>query len=190
MKTKLLLILLGLGCSACAMSPEPDYFTLVSVEGPVSPVLKDSLEVQRPLLARYLDRLEFVGQTADVQIEIDNSRFWAEPLDTMIERILAEDLRQRLPSSSVESEFAGITVRPREKVTLDLEHFNRIEPDRVVLEGRVTLHGQGVNDRDLTLPIKLEKSADDGGADVTEALSALLGQLADKIVEGIKTKEL
>ncbi len=91
------LALLLAGCG----SPATHYFTLSAVSPESSPRAMacpgPPIAVQHVLLPAMLDRQSMVLAAGPNELKISSQNRWAAPLDDMIGRVLADDLRQRLP---------------------------------------------------------------------------------------------
>ena len=183
-------VLFTLFLVACGTSPEPDYYELAAVNGTPSSGNLVSIKIQRPSLPDYLDRPDIVREETGYQYKIDEMRRWAEPLDRMFERLLAEDLRQRLPDSKILSESDTGTVDLRYVVETDIEQFNAIGKDEAALKGVLL-----ISDKTGSLPAKplrIELTAPAGASTqaLAAALSDLIGEYADHIQAAIQRRIL
>jgi uncharacterized lipoprotein YmbA len=171
--------------AACGTSPDPHYYSLVTENGSQDPSLNGSFKIERPTMADYLDRPDFVYSETNVRLGIDERDNWASPLDRMFAEILAADLQQRLPQSRVwagENETSPATV----VVDFDIQRFNALTDGGVVLEGfwRITNRPSGV--QSVSIPIHLEVQSSGSPEAVARALSHLLGEQADQMVPALK----
>ena len=82
------------------------------------------MELQRPGLAGYLDRPGIVRANSAVQLSVTTNERWGEPLGDLIGRILAENLNQRLPGSSVFTSSGSISAQPDARVELDVQRLD------------------------------------------------------------------
>jgi uncharacterized lipoprotein YmbA len=177
-------VLLGvLALAGCGgISPEPDYFALSSVAGTPS-TLVTSVKIIRPTLPGYLDTPDIVKQTGVDQIKADEFKRWAEPLDKMFERVLIEDLRQRMPSSTIASEMGDVAPNPHFVIETDIATFNATDNGNA-LKAHVT-----ITDKSCVAPVP---SATDFAATTVsyrgEGLSALIGKMADFLVTQLAQK--
>lgn len=188
-------LMLSLACAACAaISPEPSYYMLAPAVGDAHHGVQVNLHLQRPSLARYLDQPEFVTQDDAVQLKLDDMRRWAEPLDVMIERTLAADLRQRLPGAVVTTEDSGPTGEPQVIATVDIQRFNATGSGLVLAQAQVVLRGKAVDAAGLgpvvSFPVTLEGASASGGDEQATALSKLVGQLADQVAAALENGHL
>lgn len=161
------ILLLALFLSACAgSSPDSHYFTLSPVPPPDQPRLgRPALHVIAFHLPQLYDRPQMVFRSGVQSVDIDETDRWAEPLDRMAARILAQDLAQRRPQPSGDE----VTLQ----VTLDDFIVDR--------SGGAHLSGNwkaGIKSG------AFDWTAETGGASPAQAaavLSALLGRLAGEI---------
>ncbi len=84
---------------ACASSPPLHYYVLSEVP-PTAPssaaaIGSDVVQVTRVVLPGELDRTELVQRVDANRLRIAEEDRWAAPLDDLIRRVLAADLRQR-----------------------------------------------------------------------------------------------
>jgi uncharacterized lipoprotein YmbA len=159
--------------TACGTSPEPDYYILAPVPGIPQPAAAQ-IQIERPVLPAYLDRPDIVTQTNPYQIEIDETKRWAAPLDEMFEKILAEDLRQRLPSSLIATEQDDKAPDTRLTLEISVDTFNAID-DGNALKANITFLDKSGCAQTST---GFAATAD---GPVEQGLSELLGKMADAI---------
>jgi uncharacterized lipoprotein YmbA len=171
--------------TSCA-SPNPDFYTLQPVSGAVIAAPAQSIELRRPGLAGYLDRSDVVLKSADYHINVNSQSRWAEPMGDMIGRVLAEDLSQRLPASSVFNESGAITADPSLRVEIDVQRFDLGADGQVTLTAETALEsGRG------HLPLKTHHimlqaaPVGPGPANLAATMSSLLGQLADRVAQDV-----
>jgi uncharacterized lipoprotein YmbA len=182
---------LALLLTASCSSPEPNYYTLDVIPGTSVSVAPHVIEVRRPGLAGYLDRAEIVGKAADYRLNLDPGTRWAEPLGDMIGRVFAQDLAQRLPSSTVYAEGGAVGADPGLRVALDVQRFDDGGDGLVHLTGVATLEqGRGHVLLD-TQHIDLQAHRSSGRpAELAAAMSQLLGEAADQVAAGVRKKGL
>jgi uncharacterized lipoprotein YmbA len=188
MKRGILFILCLGGLTACSLgsSQEPNYYELTPVSGTSAPGIGLAIKVQRPSIPAYLDRPDIVRQENDYQYKIDQFSWWAEPLDEMLERILAEDLRKRLPDSSVLTESDTGTMNARYIVNTDIERFNAVDANDVAFKATLS-----IEDKNGGAPFKPEVITlhTDGATwpdAIAAALSTLAGEYADRVAEALR----
>jgi uncharacterized lipoprotein YmbA len=177
----LLLTPLILAVARCA-SPDPAIYTLRAVPGAANGGGPSAVKLARPGLAGYLDRPEIVRDSAANRLALRSGERWGEPLGDMIGRVLAEDLAQRMPGSSVFTEAGSISVDPAATIELDIQRFDLDASGIVVLQAQVAVEPGRSHDPVGTRSIRLTLPPASGStSDLVGAMSALLGQLADQI---------
>ena len=180
------IVLLGLAATACS-SPEPAYFTLAAVPGRAQPGGPRLIELRRPGLAGYLDRPEIVRSGGDYRLRLAGGERWGEPFGDLVGRILAEDLSQRLPGSSVFTAAGSISAQPDASVELDIQRFD------ADASGTVTLLAQAAVSRArrsnaAAQVIRLTRQPTGAStAELVAAMSAALGALADTVAGMLRT---
>jgi uncharacterized protein len=184
-RNRWLALLAGLVLCGCAASPEPAYYTLAPVAGPAQPGGPATIEVRRPGLAAYLDRTDIVRRGDDYRLDIQSREQWGEPLDTLIGRVLAENLTDRLPGSTV---FSDDAISPHEAlVRLDIQRFEEDSHGTVTLLAQVAVQ-RAPNRPPAVRSLRLTAQAQSSStSDMVAAMSQLLGQLADTIAAMLRS---
>jgi uncharacterized protein len=168
--------LLGLVLLFGCASPTPDLFTLAPVPGEVRPGRPAVVQLRQIGLAKYLDRPQIVHSTEDYRLTLGNNERWGEPLGAMLSRVLAENLRQRLPGTVVFGEGSAITTEPNAIVEVDVQ---RLDTDR---SGAVVLVAQAARQGGAARAVRLSvQPAAPATGDEVGAMSIAVGQLADAI---------
>jgi uncharacterized lipoprotein YmbA len=194
MKRPLSLIAL-LVLAACGTSPEPAYYELTPAGGVALPDVAETVEIQRPLLPAYLDRPEMVADMGGGRIKIDEMRRWGEPLDEMLERVLAENVRQRLPNSAVMAEGGDRPVKARFTVMLDLQKFNQSGDSTALLSGQMMLRDTCIlspRPQPQPQPVRARAKPVRPGAATggIEGMSSVVSKLADQIAFALRAQSM
>ncbi len=177
--------------AACA-SAETTFFTLHEVPGTPTVVLSRTaprvVELRRPGLPGYLDRIEIVRRDVDYHLELARFQSWAEPISDMTGRVLAGDLSQRLPGISVFSESGAISAQPDARVDLDIQRFGAGADGVVHLDAQVAVEHSASQRNAATRRVSVAIAP---AGQTTEALvaamSVALGQLSDQIALLLRT---
>ncbi|RKU01079.1 hypothetical protein C7H84_22665 [Burkholderia sp. Nafp2/4-1b] len=173
--------------AGCGHSPPTRYVALSAMPGsapnasePIAPVQLTAVHVPAEL-----DRLEVVVQRSANRLVIDDGARWGAPLDRMMRQTLTQDLLTRLPEGTVVLPDAPRQADTRTLVVTVLDaHADEsgtltFEVAWTVLSGhpeRVT------SSRETTLTAQITQH--DAAAQAA-ALSAILGQLADRIASAL-----
>ncbi len=175
--------LLGLalaGAAQACASPDVAYFTLAAVPGAPRRGGPAQVELRRPGLAGYLDRPEIVRSNSPYSLRVISMERWGEPLGDLFTRILAEDLNNRLPGSSVFTSTGSITAEADATVEMDIQRFDADPSGQVVLLAQVAVSRGRTRATAATRVVRLTvQPTGPGTADLVAAMSMALGQLAD-----------
>lgn len=87
-------------------------------------------------LPDYLDRPEIVVRTGDYGVRLAELDKWAEPLEPMLLRVLAERLRRETGSREVVLLPSRRESEPATAVVVDVDRFDASEAGDVVLDAR------------------------------------------------------
>ena len=165
----------------CA-SPDPAIYTLRAVPGAAIGGGPSAIKLARPGLAGYLDRPEIVRDSSASRLKLNGGERWGEPLGDMIGRVLALDLSQRLPGSSVFTEAGTISVDPAATIELDVQRFDLDTDGQVVLLAQVAVEQGRSHDPAATHSLRMTAQPTGVGTpELVAAESAVLGQMADQI---------
>jgi hypothetical protein len=175
--------------TACGSSPPSHYYEL-SAEPDPAPVAQAgyptrTVAIGEVKLPGALDRPQLARQIGPNQLEYAESDRWAGPLDDMVRRVLAADLRPLLPAgtalvASDSSAPAGLTV------AVEVSRFDADKAGRVMLDA--TWETLDKNARVTGAPRAaniVEPASGSDAAAVAAAMSRALGRLADTIAAGI-----
>jgi uncharacterized protein len=168
--------------AGCASSPPTRFFALDPVSAGAAaaagangtPVKVDAVHIPPAL-----DRDSMVRGESDNQLQISSQDRWAGDLGEMIRRVLTQDLAQRLPSGMVIAPASPAPPSARGLV-IDILTFQPQEGEVVLDADWTLLQGTQANPV-LRRSVHLTQSAAPSAQGEAEAMSALLGQLADDI---------
>jgi uncharacterized lipoprotein YmbA len=171
--------------AGCASSPPNKYYTL-SVEShcpSVSPPAHMSLDSTTIHLPAVLDRPQLVVRTGPQTVDIREFDRWAEPLDQMATRVLADDIAacQSTPEREKPTYFLSVSV----------DEFMVDTSGQAHLAGRWWILGKGENKSvEPSHSFSLSENVDQThGTEGVAAMSALLGKLAGEIVDSVLRPE-
>lgn len=171
--------------AGCA-SPNPDLLTLDAVPGVVRAGGPRNVLLQDVALAPYLDRKAVVRSSQDYHIEVATNDWWGEPFGAMLGRVLAAEVEQRLPATTVFTEASAVSATPDATVAINVTRFDEAADGAIVLVAQV-----GVTFARPARPAVTEGlrfTAPVSGKDMTAqaaAMSVALGQLADRLVQAL-----
>ncbi len=169
--------------SGCT-SPKPTLFSLDPAPGPMVGAPHRVILVREVSLARYLDRSPIVHSAAGYRLDLYGNDWWGELPGPMITRVLAADLANRLPMSTVLPETVAMTVTPDLSIEVSVQSFDEDASGALVFTAAFALPGS----RGTPPPQTFRTSVVPPSPDVTgqvAAMSQALGQFADAIALSI-----
>lgn len=178
----LLLVTLLAGCRS---SPPKHFYVLdpIPAQERSSAATGKVVQVAAVNIPASLDRQELVREGANGSLQISDINRWGAPLADMTQNVLTRDLAARLP--------AGAVLPPRTnappgtfEITVDLLQFGRDATGNVVLDGGWALYRLGSDTPVMNRQVKLSEGGSADYASQVQAMSRLLGRMADDIVRG------
>ena len=163
--------------AACS-SPNPVLYTLGVAAGTPRPGAPHSIELRALALARYLERSQIVRSSENYRLDVLANDWWGEPLDTMLSRVLVQELTQRLPGASVFAENGAISAAADATVEINIQRLDEDTTGAVALVAQVAVSGRRAATRNVTLAVR---PATTGTGGMVAAMSVAVGQLADAV---------
>jgi uncharacterized lipoprotein YmbA len=174
----------ALPLAACTSSPNPSYFTLSTIPGTPSGRAPARIALRRIEVAQYLDRNSIVRARIGTQVEIAGSDLWAEPLGSMLNRVLADELTQRLPGSTVYSTTGAITAAPLATVEINIQRLDADASGLVHLLAQVAIErGDGYAPLATRTFDFTARPTGPGVGQLVAAMSEAVAQLADTVAK-------
>ena len=171
-----LLALAGLPV-ACS-SPNPTLYVLASVPGAIRTGAPRVVQLRAIAIAHYLERSQIVRSSEGYRMDVLSNEWWGEPLDTMMSRILVQELNQRLPGGTIYGESGAISTAPDATVEINLQRFDLDHDGTVLLAAQIAVDGKRTRSRGVAIN---ERPADGTTRALVAAMSAVLAQLADTV---------
>jgi uncharacterized protein len=169
----------------CRSSPPKRFYVLdpIPAQERSSAATGKVVQVAAVNIPASLDRQEMVREGANGSLQISDIDRWGAPLADMTQNVLTRDLAARLP--------AGAVLPPRTnappgtfEITVDLLQFGRDATGNVVLDGGWALYRLGSDTPIMNRQVKLSEGGSTDYASQVQAMSRLLGRMADDIVRG------
>ena len=176
--------------AGCAVTQPTDFYTLSAATEPnVAKRSADGLVIGLgPItLPQYLDRPDIVTREGANQMRLAEFSKWAEPLEPLLTRIMAEDLYALLDASDVIPIPQRGDIPLDRVIEVDISRFDADAAGQVVLDARWRIY-QGDNE---TLLASGRSQVTEQGAPVPDfdaivaAMSRALGQASDEIARAI-----
>ena len=187
----LLNALLALGCNGglagCASSPPVHFYTLHAVRpgSAETGAAGSPVRITVVHIPASLDCDEIARRITPDTVAFSDQHRWAAPLDQIIQRVLTEDLMQRLPAERVLAPQSPLPPHATE-IVIDLVRFDRDPSGVVELDGRWSLLRAGTGKLLQSRPLHLHVRSDgEDYASQTEAMSTALGRVADVIASAL-----
>lgn len=187
----LLTLAATLALASCGHSPPTQFYTLNAVppaKGMAASV-PGRVSVGHVGVPGTLDRQSIVLRDGPNRLEFSDQARWAAPLDGMIRRVLADDLRQRIGNDKVLPPGAPLPQGAVDAVTLNLQSFIGSRDGSVVLDGDWSVQDRGQQVL-LTRHAHLSRQVDGRSIDaIIAAQSDLLGELSDTMAQTLAAKQ-
>jgi uncharacterized lipoprotein YmbA len=177
----------GLLVGGCGSSPNTAYYTLAAVSGTARQASLGTIEVRRPGIAGYLDRAEILGQWDGQRLQFSESACWGEPITSMIGRVLAEDLTDRLRGTIAFGASSVLSIQASTVVEVAIQKFDLGPDGQVHLHAFASVRGAG-QPSTRAVALSVRPTTTETGA-VVAAMSRLLGQLADEIASAVLARQ-
>jgi uncharacterized lipoprotein YmbA len=162
---------------ACA-SPNPTLYVLAPVPGATRNSAPRTMALRAIAIAHYLERSQIVRSSEGYRMDILSNEWWGEPLDTMISRILVQELNQRLPGSTIYSDNGAISTPPDATVEINLQRLDLNSQGELVMSSQVAVDGRVSVSRGVSFTIRPATAATQA---LVAAMSEATGRLADTI---------
>jgi uncharacterized protein len=163
--------------AACA-SPNPVLYVLAPVPGPTHAGAPRVIALRAIAIAHYLERSQIVRSSEGYHIDVLSNEWWGEPLDTLMNRILVQELNQRLPGSTVYGDNGAISTPPDATVEINLQRMDLDRDGAVLLVAQIAVDGKTTVSRGVTFTVR---PADGTTQALVAAMSSATAQLADAV---------
>jgi uncharacterized protein len=175
--------------AGCASSPPSQFYRLTAVAPAAPPQSGGSRSAPVIVAAVHipfsLDRQEIVRTGPGNALEIDGFERWGAPLDEMIQRVLTQDLIERLPASTVVLP-SGPAPAGTDRIVVDILSFQSDTDGNVTLEGSWSLLPPGASVPSVIRGIREAEAASATDFNRQAAvMSEMLGRLADDIAASL-----
>ena len=174
---------LMLGLAACSGSPNPVLYTLAPVPGPQRNIGPRVIVLQQVGIERYLERTQIVRSSENYKLDVMANDWWGEPLAAMIGLVLAAELGQRLPGSTVISEGGVVMAKADATVAVNVQRLDLDGAGQLILQAQVSAGFSGRGEPRLQSFRFAVPPSDPTTAGEVAAISVALGKLADGIAE-------
>src|SRR3954470_8677715 len=111
-----------LALTACS-SPAPGLYVIAVRPGTAMPPGPPVVQLRDIGLPSYLNRREIIPSSEDYKVGVRSNDWWAEPLGSVVGRVLSIELAQRLPGSNVYRDNGAINVDPDAVVAINVQRL-------------------------------------------------------------------
>lgn len=172
------LLSLATALDACSSTP-PTLYTIAPVPGQAQTGAPTVIVLREIALARYLQRSQIVHSSENYRLDVMSNDWWGEPLSAMLGRVMADELRQRLPGSSVVSESGAVSVPGDATLEINIERLDQDASGSVVLQAQAAVDFKGQSTPRPHSFRLVVPSSSSGTIGEVAAISTAVGQLAD-----------
>jgi uncharacterized lipoprotein YmbA len=165
---------------ACT-SPDPVLYTLAAAPGATQIAGPRVVLVQQVAIAHFLERSQIVRSSENYRLEVMSNDWWGEPLAPMLNRVLVEELGQRLPQSTVIADNGAVTARPDATVEINIQRLDEDAAGNLVLQAQAAVRATGRSQPELRNFRFLVRPSAPGVPGEVAAISTAVGRLADGI---------
>jgi uncharacterized lipoprotein YmbA len=182
--------------AACGLlDPRPDvsrFFVLAWLGDLGSPIeacaLPDGTRVGLgPVrLPEYLEQPALLTRTSPTEIRPSLTDRWSEPLDTMLPRVLGDDLSQIFRSQNIVMFPWYSTARPEWQIEIDIVRFEPNAAGEVSLIAQWRVHELGAGGRSRAAESRImQQASSTDPAQRAQAMSTALGKLAEELAQAL-----
>ncbi len=165
---------------ACS-SPDPVLYTIATAPGAVQLGGPRVVLVQQIAVAHFLERSQIVRSSENYRLDVMSNEWWGEPLAAMLNRVLVEELGQRLPQSTVIADNGAVSARPDATVEVNIQRLDEDAAGNLVLQAQAAVRATGQSQPVLrSFRFSVPPPAPGVPGEVA-AISSALGRLADGI---------
>jgi uncharacterized protein len=181
MKFNLPVILLFITLTACATSPDNRYYTLsssypvASETIAVKPGNNANMTLDAITVPDVLDRPQIILKSGQNEIEILEYDRWAEPLESMVYRILSDNLVARIGINS----SAPVRETHGKRITVAIDEFDADKTGYVMLTATWAVRTGEITEHHIFR--RGERADANNIRAIVATQSQLLGKLADAI---------
>lgn len=137
-------------------------------------------------LPDYLHRPALLTRTSPTELSPSPTDRWSEPLDTMLPRVLADDLSQMLQSRQIVEFPWYSTGRPDWQIEIEVVRFEPDSQGEVLLIAQWRVHELAAGTRSTAGESRITQQAEStDAAHRAQALSTALGALAEELAHAL-----
>jgi uncharacterized lipoprotein YmbA len=143
--------------------------------------------VQQISVAHFLERSQIVRSSENYRLDVRANDWWGEPLAPMLNRVLVEELGQRLPQSTVIADNGAVTARPDATVEINIQRLDEDAAGNLVLQAQAGVRATGQSQPVLRSFRFTVPPSTPGVPGEVAAISVAVGRLADGVAAMLAT---
>ena len=171
-------LLLIMAFPAACSSPNPSLYVLAAVPGATQGGGPKIVELRAISIPHYLERSQIVRSSEGYRMDVLSNEWWGEPLDTMMNRVLVQEISQRLPRTTVYSDNGAISTPPDATVAVNLQRLDLDRDGAVLLAAQIAVERKTSAAKGVTFTVRPTDATTQA---LVAAMSTATGQLADAI---------
>jgi uncharacterized lipoprotein YmbA len=113
-----------LALAGCASSPPARYYRLAALPGPAHDGITPRIAVRSIEIPGYLDQTNIAQPAGTYQFSSSANALWAQPLATMLQSVMVQNLAQRLPDATIIASGGAIGAPTDILVEINLLRFD------------------------------------------------------------------
>ena len=177
---------LATAVGACS-SPDPMLYTIATAPGAAQPGGPKVVLVQQVAVAHFLERSQIVRSSENYRLDVMSNDWWGEPLAPMLNRVLVQELGERLPQSTIIADNGAVTARPDATVEVNIQRLDEDAAGNLILQAQAAVRATGQSQPELrNFRFSVAPPAPGVPGEVA-AISTAVGRLADGIVAMLTT---
>jgi uncharacterized lipoprotein YmbA len=167
-----------LAVPAACSSPNPNLYVLATVPGATHGGAPRVIQLRTISIAHYLERSQIVRSSEGYRMDVLSNDWWGEPLDTMLGRILVQELNQRLPGATVYGDSGAISTPADATVEINVQRFDLDRDGALLMAAQIAVDRNRAVSRGVALMVR---PADGTTQALVAAMSSAVAQLADTV---------
>ena len=185
-RRRLLLGAATLALTGCATAPPAQYYRLAPLPGPARNGVTAQIGVRSIEIPGYLDQTGIARPSGGYQFSSFANQLWAEPLATMLQSVMVQNLAQRLPGATVLANGGAIGAPAGLLIEINLLRFDPDPSGEILLTAQLAIRAAtGLPDWQIQTFSTQATPAGPSTSDAVAAMSKLWAAAADQIASRI-----
>ena len=173
----------------CGRSATARFYTLSSTAtSQGAPAASYAIAVGPVSIPGYVDRPQFVVQTAENRVALEEFDRWAGPLDEGIARVVAGDLAVLLGTTEVVTVPSPQGFNPQYRVAIDVQRFESVPGKSVVVDAVWVVQRSAGGEPRTGRTVASESAGGEGFEALAAAHSRALAKLSGDVAAAIRSE--